>query len=188
MNKLSVITVQNKWRPEVFYSTFAIDGIAINEWLAQYTDHQCQLLDEFNNGDLCIALDLYDRTETETVWQYLGLPENRSVTYVPILTCPDDVDLTCTVRVVEQRYDEKFVYWKRFGALLGDLENQNPEIAEWFTSVPKVIFERDNFMEVFSLLNAEIIKEYHYRGEDITISFPAKPLKEEWEKIVDSWF
>ncbi len=188
MNKLSVITVQNKWRPEVFYSTFAIDGIAINEWLAQYTDHQCQLLDEFNNGDLCIALDLYDRTETETVWQYLRLPENRSVTYVPILTCPDDVDLDCNVRVVEQRYDEKFVYWERFGSLIDDLEKQDAEAVEWFTDVPTVVFDRDNFIQVFRQLNSEISKEYHDRGQEINIPFPAKPLKEEWEKIVDSWF
>ena len=121
-------------------------------------------------------------------WQYLGLPENRSVTYVPILTCPDDVDLDCTVRVVEQRYDEKFVYWERFGALIDDIEKQNAEAIEWFIGIPKVIFDRDNFIQVFKQLNSEISKEYYDRGEEINIPFPAKPIKEEWEKIVDSWF
>ena len=188
MNKLSVITVQNKWRPEIFYSTFAIDDIAINEWLAQYTDNHSKPYDEFSDSSLSIALDLYDHAETEAVWQYLGLPENRSVTYVPIPTCPDDMDLDCTVRIVEQCYDEKFVYWERFGALIDDIEKQNAEAIEWFIGIPKVIFDRDNFIQVFKQLNSEISKEYYDRGEEINIPFPAKPIKEEWEKIVDSWF
>ncbi|MDN5565629.1 MAG: hypothetical protein L0G25_02410 [Psychrobacter sp.] len=188
MNKLSMIRVQNKWRPEVFYSTFAIDGIVINEWLAQYTDNQSNSSDEFSDSGLSIALDLYDHAETEAVWQYLGLPENRAVTYVPILTCPDDMDLDCTVRIVEQCYDENLVYWERFGALIDDLEKQNAEAVEWFIDIPRVVFDRDNFIQVFGQLNSEISKEYCDRGEQINIPFPAKPIKEEWEKIVDSWF
>ena len=188
MNQLSVVRVQNKWRPEVFYSVFAIDGMVINEWIAQFTDSSPNILSDLSARDLTVSLELYDCSDTELVWQYLGLPSNAPTTYVPILACPDDLDLDCSVVVTEQSSDENYVYWERFGALLDDLEKQDPEIVEWFADVPKVTFEKTNFMQVFGQLNAEVVKEFQDRGKIIKIPFPAKPLKEDWEKIVDSWF
>lgn len=188
MNELSIIKVQNKWRPEVFYSVFAIDGMVINEWIAQFTDVNSNALNDISAKDLTISLDLRSCSDTELVWQYLGLPSNAATTYVPILACPDDLDLICSVVATEQSSDKDYVYWERFGALLGSLEKQDPKTIDWFINVPKVTFEIGSFMNVFSQLNLEISKEYHDRGEEINIPFPAKPIKEEWEKIVDSWF
>lgn len=181
VNRLSVVSVQNRWSPDIHYSSVAIDGLTINNWLAKYTDLLTDDSYDYSDRDLDIALDLYDRSETRAVWQYLGLPANKTVTYVPLLVCPDNMDLIGTVRVVEQRYDEKFVYWERFGSLMGYIHEQDPNSIEWFPNVPKLTFKQDNFMEVFSKLNLEIVQKIKdMEGKVLDIPFPAKPVRRGW--------
>lgn len=188
MNKLSIINASRNVTQKVFDPTLAIDDIAINDWFAQYTDTQTNTLYDFSIKGLTHSFDLRREEETELVWQYLGLPDNRDTTYVPLLTCPDDLDLTCSVLVTEQSYDKNCVSWQRFGFLFDDLTKQDPNSIKWLSDVPKLIFKRDNFINIFSQLNTEVVKQVQNRGEVINIPFPAKPIKEDWEKIVDSWY
>ncbi|QZX85917.1 hypothetical protein K6751_14180 [Metapseudomonas otitidis] len=68
-------------------------------------------------------------------------------TLVPLLVCPDDVDLTCTVIVVEQFSNERQIQWCRFGLLIDAIEIDSPSV-EWYGAIPGVIFDRQNFHEV----------------------------------------
>lgn len=94
LNKLSIIRYQSQWRPDVLYSMLAIDGIAFDKWLAQFTDNKPFDPNNIDNvRDLALALELDSDRDTEVVWQYLGRLDNGCVTYVPLLVCPDDGDV-----------------------------------------------------------------------------------------------
>lgn len=171
MNKLSMINVQEKSQPEAFRSELMVDGIKINEWLSEFTDKDIQLqgLDIKELG-LSLALDLY--SDTKIVWYYLGQLHSGSVSYVPLLVCPDDNDLCCTVIVTEQCVTDDIVQWKRFGLLKGLSQSQDPDTIDWFMTIPELTFARDNFTNVFSQFKKDFTEAYRHQGEFLDIDFP----------------
>lgn len=189
MNKLSIVQCQSKWRPEVFYFMLAVDGIAFDRWLSEFTDDESHHSNSIENvSDLALALELNSDYDTEVVWQHLGCLDDGKVSYVPLLVCPDDMDLTCIVIATEQHVAGEQVIWKRFARAAGAIEDQNPDEMQWFVGIPELIFDKDNFKQVFAQLNKEIQERYRYYGANINIPFPSKPPKEDWELIVDSWY
>ncbi|RMV81479.1 hypothetical protein ALP03_102490 [Pseudomonas amygdali pv. tabaci] len=68
-------------------------------------------------------------------------------TLVPLLVCPDDLDLSCTVIVAEQHAGECHVRWHRFG-LLRDLVTLQSPAVDWYDSIPSLTFERSQFQSV----------------------------------------
>lgn len=172
MNRLSIIKVRDELASEVTYSGLAIDGIKLDEWLSGFVD-------ELNSQPsimtikglwLSLVLDLY--SDTKIVWQYLGQLCDGAVSYVPLLVCPDDVDLSCLVVATEQYVLDNSIVWKRFGFVLGAVEEQNQDAIEWFVAVPELIFSRENFIEVFTKLLEEFVEAYKHQGEFLDINFP----------------
>lgn len=200
-NSLSIINKQNKWRPGVWYATFAVDGIAFDEWLSGFVDKQPFDSDDINNvKDLVEAFDLYSSDETEMVWYFLGHLQAGDSKLVPVLVCPDDCDLSCIVIVAEQIVTENTVIWKRFGRCLGDVLQQNLDEVEWFETVadfktiPRLAFDKKEFINIFAQLRKNTIEYHQKNGRNLTLTFPAdhdkKPLlaKADWELEVDSWY
>ena len=171
MNKLSMINIQNKTRPEAFCSELIIDGITINEWFAKFIDKNTQLSD-VDISDLGLSLNLDFYPDTKLVWYYLGQLNNGSVNYVPLLVCPDDNDLSCTVIVTEQCIIDDKVIWRRFGLLEGFIQEQNPNTIDWFDAIPKLIFSIDNFEKIFGQFKRDFTEAYKHQGEFIDIDFP----------------
>ena len=185
MNKLGVKNRQNRWRPEIFYNDLTIDDLFIDQWFGQFNPKN--YFDD-DITQLVIALDLWDDNETEKVWHYLGQLKENDHYYVPILTCPDDLDLCCSVVVVEQLVSENSVKWLRYGFLIGDLDEQNPTEMKWFSSLPTLEFDKQNFIDTFQIFASQIKSDRTYYGKNLNIKIPADPPKEDWELIVDSWY
>ncbi|MGP5211110.1 hypothetical protein ACTXJ5_09985 [Psychrobacter alimentarius] len=179
MNKLSMINVQQKSQPEVFYSELIVDGIIFGEWLSEFTDKtaQFEVLDIKELG-LSINLDIY--SDTKLVWYYLGQLNEGSISYVPLLVCSDDNDLSCTVIATEQKVINGYVKWKRFGRLKGFIQQQNPDTIDWFEGIPELTFDKDNFESVFGRFKKDFTEAYQHQGEFEDIDFPKNSLIENY--------
>ena len=171
MNTLSMINTQQEHNPEVFHSELVIDGMLLNEWLAGFIGKGAQLrslgVEELG---LSLNLDLY--SDTKIVWRYLGRLDDGNVSYVRLLVCPEDNDLSCTIIATEQYIIDDKVVWKRFGLLTGSIEKQNPDAIDWFDTVPELTFAKDNFEKVFSQFMRDFTEAYQHRDEFVDIDFP----------------
>lgn len=189
INKLSLDLRSNIYDVSKKYLDIAIDGIFIDEWFSQFDKN---IYKDENTTikimDLTRAFDLYNEYETEKAWHYLGQLQSGDNSFVPILTCPDDLDLTCSVFVAEQVVNDNTIKWVRFGFLKDDIDRQNPNDIEWIDGFPKLTFERENFIQVFSQLIDDLNNFYKDQLVKPSIKIPADKPKEDWELIVDSWF
>ncbi|MEC0204879.1 hypothetical protein P4H39_19925 [Paenibacillus lautus] len=73
------------------------------------------------------------------------------VKILPILMCPDDCDLSCTLIVAEVETANEQVMWKRIGIDMNnpkDLIDQNKFLetgVRWLNKVPRMIFSNEDF-------------------------------------------
>lgn len=101
---------------------------------------------------------LEDTKERAVVWHRIE-SEQRQV--VPILMCPDDVDLWCTVVNVEVEKTEKSVKWLRIGIDIGDTVNMPDSIGSsvaWLDKIQPMEFERNEYENVVSEFKIEVEK------------------------------
>lgn len=185
MSKLGFKNRQNRWRPEVFYDDLTIDDLFIDQWFGKFNPNN--RFDVFVS-DLINALHLRREEYTEKVWHYLGQLNAGDHYFVPVLACPDDLDLTCCVVVADQLVSENSIKWLRYGFLLGDLDKQNSDNIEWFSNVPALEFEKQNFIDTFQFFATKINQEAEIYGEKLNLKIPTDPPKEDWELIFDSWY
>ena len=171
MNNLSMINIQQGYNPEVFYSELIVDGVLLSEWLAEYIDKSTQLK-RLGVKELGLSLNLDLYSDTKIVWYYLGQLGDGNVSYVPLLVCPEDNDLSCTIIATEQYIIDDKVVWKRFGLLTGSIEKQNLDAIDWFDTVPELTFAKDNFEKVFSQFMRDFTEAYQHRDEFVDIDFP----------------
>ncbi|MRW89032.1 hypothetical protein GJ699_03450 [Duganella sp. FT80W] len=89
---------------------------------------------------------LHNKAELSLAWERLLSFNIEQLVTVPLLICPDDMDLNCTVLLAEQHCVEGAFVWTRFGyALDRELNDVN-----WLQTVPPFQFVRANFVdEVF---------------------------------------
>lgn len=174
MNTLSIIQQPNKWQPDSYFAMFATDGIAFDEWLSVFVDKQPFDPNDINNiKGLVHAFDLYNMDEMLQVWSWLGHIQAGDSKLVPLLVCPDDVDLSCIVIVAEQVVTENTVIWQRFGRDTNVIE-QTPDHVDWFSDVPSLVFKKDNFIQVFNDLKDAVIQDFQTQGQNISIMFPTE--------------
>jgi hypothetical protein len=98
------------------------------------------IADEDENGELHSVglvpslLDwMTDEKERKVTWDRI-LPEEGKKTIAPILMCPDDCDLICTVVVAEVETRGNAVIWRRIGLDYGDKAGKPEKVGkevEW---------------------------------------------------------
>lgn len=129
------------------YPTLAIDGQPLSQWLTAAT------ADEDLHGLVPAQGWLIDEADGAMAWRRLEpCPEGASA-IVPLLICPDDVDLKCTVVAVEQAVADGRVIWRRFGLAL------QPDVAtvQWFAQAGTPLsFEQAEFQRALDELRALI--------------------------------
>ncbi len=70
---------------------------------------------------------------------------------MPVLMCPDDCDLSCTVIVAEVETGDKYIKWNRLG-----IDKSNPREliekniflvtgVEWLDKVPQMSFSKESY-------------------------------------------
>lgn len=103
MNTISTIVSKPKFA-STEQPVLAIDGVPVYQWV------KSQIFDSDGNDDTHTLVPaqtwLYDEDESRIAWELLE-PTHEGSTVAPLLVCPDDMDLNCTVVVVEQIVDKK---------------------------------------------------------------------------------
>ncbi|WP_241090697.1 MULTISPECIES: hypothetical protein [Pseudomonas syringae group] len=139
INLLSVASHKAKYSID-FYPTFAIDGVPIEVWLPrQNPDAEFHLVSAHAG--------LYCDEDTSLIWDRIYSTAPGWKALVPMLVCPDDLDLSCTVIVAEQCAREHEVQWIRFGLLRDPITQENPSV-DWFDAIPCLTFDRSHYHRV----------------------------------------
>lgn len=94
---------------------------------------------------------LVGEQDLRTAWYLLNPKTEHASTITPILVCPDDMDMICTVAVVEQVTDDQYVFWVRVGRALDVV---NGVVASFECAQPSqaAAFNKEEFLEAFTEL------------------------------------
>lgn len=103
---------------------------------------------------------LEDSKERKLVWERF---ESEQKQIVPILMCPDDIDLWCTIINVEIEKTENSVKWSRIGLDNSEFENNSSEsigmTVEWFDKVKPMEFDKTEYQKFASEFKTKIEKD-----------------------------
>lgn len=95
---------------------------------------------------------LADDRDLERAWNLLRPRAPRSSTITPILICPDDMDMSCTVAVVEQVAGDQLISWIRAGRAL-DVDRGIVTSVGWTEPFQTATFSREEFSNAVSELS-----------------------------------
>ncbi|MBR1738536.1 MAG: XRE family transcriptional regulator, partial [Firmicutes bacterium] len=111
---MNTITVKNIPTPYGYDENYPVmDGIPITEWFEKYK-HNSESLTKDNLLGLYPAWgDKLEFGGEKLFIQTLLYSEGLEV--LPVLICPDDLDLSCIVLVSYIHKDKDFVYWDKIG-------------------------------------------------------------------------
>ncbi|MFC2994425.1 hypothetical protein ACFODO_03900 [Acinetobacter sichuanensis] len=128
-----------------------IDDLPLNQWMDRLDLNI--LSNELSGLSLVPAQGwLMDEHENKIAWELLKTTGNEECsTIVPLLICPDELDYTCTVVVVEQIQKDTQVIWNRFGLGLNAIGGVVTAVR-WITGESILEFNRDEFDNSISRL------------------------------------
>ncbi|TDX44397.1 XRE family transcriptional regulator [Orenia marismortui] len=90
------------------------------------------LLSELTENDYLLGLypawgnDLLWKNESKLVWELID--KSKGTYNVPILLCPDDLDLSCTIICAKVKKEKQIVYWEKIGSVSHDNYDRNIEL------------------------------------------------------------
>lgn len=91
------------------YLELFIDDVRLDEFLFYYLK-----IDYIKNLISAWSSFLNDRNEQDYIWRVIYIQDNNEIT-IPILLCPDDLDLSCTVIVAKVKFNDCTVEWNKVG-------------------------------------------------------------------------
>lgn len=157
MNQIKAVLEKSEFSREP-HLTIHVDGTPLDRLL-----HRAYP-DRYFNGLVPALLDWIQwEQERAIVWERV---ESTQQQVVPLLMCPDDCDLYCTVINVEVLKTEQKVQWLRLGLDKGGAEGMPASIGttvEWFDKVGPFEFERPAYDACIATFKDEIEKDNVYR-------------------------
>ncbi|MBD3922937.1 hypothetical protein H8B09_29790 [Paenibacillus sp. PR3] len=144
VNSLSVEMLKSKYA-SVEHPTILIDGIALDIYLHSLYPNDLYL------GIIPTITDWIDLKD-EAKFVLSRFQSNHERVILPILMCPDDCDLTCTVIVAEVINRDNEVVWCRIGVDASKLgipynyERIGTDV-NWLELVPEMIFDKTSYFE-----------------------------------------
>lgn len=143
MNKLSVRIMKSQYIQEE-HLNIIIDGKLLDNILHEHYP------DELLLGLVPTIVDWLG-TEEEVRLIQSAFFSNEESSIVPVLMCPDDCDLSCTLIVVEVETSSEAVVWKRMG-----INISNPAEAmkrnrflqheiKWLSKIPIMYFSKEDY-------------------------------------------
>jgi hypothetical protein len=137
-----------------------IDGKSLDSIIHDYYP------DKTYKGLVPTLLDwLHDAKERQVVWERV-FSDSEIPNVVPILMCPDDVDLWCTVIDVEVLKDGNFVKWFRVGIDKSGTDNLPYSIGsdvQWLDKIPTFQFEKTEYLDFvqtfYNLIKIDELKQ-----------------------------
>lgn len=123
------------------YLTWALDGVALDEWLYAQTGCEHYL-------GLAPALSwLENKAEESVAWQRI-LPLAGCTSLAPVLVCPDDQYFGCTTVVAEVVHRGETIVWGRLGLDRSPCEQPDDigSQVEWFGGVEPLVFDKADYL------------------------------------------
>jgi len=144
MNTIRAVLGKSRFVSEP-HLLFTIDDVPLDKVLSD-AHPEMDLL-----GLIPTTLDwLHDRGEQSVVWsRFLDRSANRAV--IPILCCPDDLDFSCSLVVVEAKFEADSVHWLRFGIDKTSADrppNAVGSSVDWLPNAAPFEFERRSYMRM----------------------------------------
>lgn len=131
------------------HPVLTIDGIPLEVWVKGIISNH---LGEDDTYHLVPAQGwLINEEDLRSAWKLLFPLEENSSTFVPILICPDDVDLACTVAVVEQVVEGENIIWNRFGRAVNVINGVVTSV-QWNHITQRAEFNKYEFLNACSEL------------------------------------
>lgn len=119
-----------------------VDGVPLDQLLVDTTGNESFL------GLIPAWLDdLTDPTEREIVWDRIQQPVGSN-TNVPVLMCPDDLDLWCSVILADTTITDDTVIWHALGTHAGGADGLPHSIGSevhWLVGVGPLHFSRADY-------------------------------------------
>ena len=165
MNRIQAKYEKSEYSKEP-HLTISVDGKSLDKILHEiYPDKNLI-------GLVHTLLDwLEDPEERKLVWDRF---ESEKKQIVPILMCPDDVDLWCAIINVEIEKTENSVKWLRIGLDNSEFKNNSSEFigttVEWFNEIEPMEFDRVEYLKFVSEFKTEIQKDEIKRRVDLWIN------------------
>lgn len=136
------------------FPVLAVDGVPLNEWLS--LSSFCKQADVEPSGvHVSVPAQgwLYDQIAQQNAWALLKPTDWDGSTVVPVLVCPDDMDLSCNVIVVEQSVEQNKVIWRRFGYAVRHMHGIVVSV-QWRNPSPYAVFDKTSFIAAYQQLLA----------------------------------
>jgi hypothetical protein len=143
MNTIHAVMHQSK-HTRAPHPVFTIDGVPLASWVKGVIYDAAGA--DISDGLVPAQGWLIDDDHLRYAWQMLEPQIEDSSTIVPLLICSDDMDLSCTVAVVEQVVRAEHLIWERFGRAVGVTSGVVTSVA-WIESQQRAEFDKDEFQE-----------------------------------------
>ena len=124
---------------------FVIDDLALDRLLDEWYPDQGFL------GMIPTTLNwLHSEPEQSVVWDRF-LDRSKKSVLVPLLCCPDDLDFSCSLVIVETRIGDDTVEWRTFGfdtTQFDRLPHGVGKSANWLPARELLVFDRTEYDNV----------------------------------------
>jgi len=159
MNGIETIVGTSRFVSEP-HLLFVIDGRSLDEIVStEYPEKDLR-------GLVPTTLDwIHNEREQEEVWRrFSQLGVGRIV--IPLLCCPDDLDFSCTIVVVDATFETDVVEWTRFGidaTPLLRLPSAIGSSVDWLPGVGPFTFSRDSYSNM-----VQTFEEHRVNSTDVS--------------------
>ncbi|WP_442266917.1 hypothetical protein ACSIGC_04265 [Tenacibaculum sp. ZS6-P6] len=156
INKISTKTYVNTFSGENFYM-IEIDGKSLEDIILENRpDIKKGIVPTFLNW-------LTNEDERKLVWER-AIPKIGEKSRLPILMCSDDLDLWCTLIMVEVETDNKYVYWNKFGLEDSDAVKSEEigKSVEWFIGIKNMRFDKNEYLNLLNEYRLRLSEDQEY--------------------------
>ena len=132
--------IQAKYEQSKHFSEISIDEKLLSQIL-----HELYPKDGFDCLVPTFSSWRWDNKEQKFI---LKTVENNQRKLIPILMCPDDLDLWCRVVVVEVEETKEYIHWLRIGVDISKAEILPSSVAssvQWFEKIPSYTFKKSEY-------------------------------------------
>ncbi|MGC5703361.1 hypothetical protein J4P02_24490 [Pseudomonas sp. NFXW11] len=139
------------------HPVLTIDGVPLDRWIKGVI-YDASGADD-TEGLVPAQGWLIDDEHAKLAWQLLVPASEECSSIVPLLICPDDMDLSCTVAVVEQVVQGDKLIWERFGRAVAVTNGLVTSVA-WNANVQRAEFARQQFDEACAEFSRQMGHEW----------------------------
>lgn len=107
--------------------------------------------DEEYLGLIPTYLPAFDNEDEYDLVMERAVPKEGKTTLLPILMCPEDLDLVCTVIVAQAKTQGDYIIWERLGVDKSEPDNHPQSVGtkvQWLTHINKPLyFKKSEYIE-----------------------------------------